>query len=669
MNYSLKSKALTYTLDENARVRSIYNERLGHEYCHIPGELFRLLYQYGDYEERSINAAEQDAPEIVTDGRRMCVTYRTLNSRDGVLNIHLQFELTLNGNVLNIVSRIQNESDVQVMELQTTAFSGIRALNGDCKKDSLIITTPMGQRIHDPVHTDFFRYSPLVSRKYDRPDYRHSDLDIPYPGFSSMQWFCLCNDQETIYVGNHDTKHRIISMHIERKNSEEALRMGICQYPFLKKGESYETPPVVYALLDGDWHCAARFYRKWMDEDYGWKAPDRPQWMREFHGFLRCIFRTQTGEYNFRFTDIPWMFDEVQEMGLNTLYIMGWPKAGFGHYRPDFYVDPEQEDDLRKGIQYVHSKGGKVVLFVSYLAVDKQSRYYREENGEAVLVKDLWGEGVTFRETYSTDGTFRKMMNLEHAQYCTCSGSDRWHEKMLHTADTVFDYGADAILYDLGGYRPLFCTAEGHDHRRPNEARSSKARRYASLRANVKAKGMDKAILQEHCVDIYAQHMDLVQPTQNRSYVPSNPDIMPEVYRYAFPETAMTNRGMGYDEEDMVNNSNYTFMYGLSFDFSIFRCCGTFKDIPNYAAYARKIIALREKYKKYLCYGTFIDEDGFTHTTNAFRQKSYRSKDGRLGIAVWNASGRTNTDTYTNPENGCSQTVTLEKDTVAFIEL
>ena len=667
MLHTLKNEWLSYSVNEKGLVCSVYNVKKEHEYCRAPGELFRLLYQIGDFDERPVMTSDQSGAEITVSGDRMQICYPTLNGPDGVLDIRLTYTLTLGENRLSVTASVENRSQVNVMELQTAAFAGIRALDGDCAKDSLLVPRPMGQRIHDPAHADFFRYSKLVTRKYDRPEQRHSDLDIPYPAPSCMQWFCLTNDRETVYIGNHDVKHRMICMHTERRMSDNTLRLGINQYPFLYPGEDWETPPVVYAVLDGDWHAAARFYRRWMEEEYGWKAPEKPDWAKEFQGWLRCIFRTQSGEFNFRFTDIPRLFDQVQAMGLNTLFVLGWPKAGFGHYRPDYVLDPQYADDFKKGVEYVHAKGGKLFMFVSYLAVDKKSRYYREENGEAVLVKDIWGDDVRFSETYGADGTYRKMMNLAHSQCCACSGSDQWHRKMLKTADYCLSLGADGVLYDLGGFRPLFCCVKGHDHEKPNEARSSKARRYADLRRNIHEKG-DRIIMQEHCVDIYAQHMDIVQPGGG-SYVPRNRDLMTEFYRYTFPEVHMVNRNMALDEENMLDNCNYTFMYGLAFDLSIFRCAGTPEDIPNYTAYAAKLIALRKQWAKYFFHGLFIDEDGFTAANGVFRQKAYRAQDGGLGIAVWNDTDGTASETYTNTKTGTVRTVTLQKDQVTFIEL
>jgi len=665
MVYTLQNESVSYSLNEAGQVVSVRNLRTGREYCAAPGELFRLLYKFEDFEERTVDAKDQQPPQICINDNTMQVVYPHLNTPNGVQQIKLTFTLALEGNRLSVVSDIENRSELQVMELQTTALAGIGILPGQTHRDRLATPYLLGNEIPDPYHADFFKYAgTLLKRKYDRPDHIHSDLDLPYPGYCSMQWFSLFNEKESIYIGNHDTGHRMICQHIERRMTDNTLRMGICQYPFLETGESYRTPPIVYAFLEGDWHSGARLYRKWMDDEYGWKSPESPQWVREFEGWLRCIFRTQSGEFNFRFTDIPRMFDEVQAAGLNTLFVLGWPQGGFGRLRPDYWLDPRYAEDFKKGVEYVHSKGGKLFMYLSYFAVDEASKYFREEGGAAALSVDLWGRYSHYAETYAGDGTYRKLINLPREQMATCSGSDMWHEKMKKSADYCLALGADGILYDLGGFRPLFCCSKEHDHKKPNEARASKANRYKALRANIKEKG-ERIIMEEHCIDIYAQHMDLVQPPtfQLRG------SRIPEMFKYTFPEIRMTNRNNALDESNYLDACNYSFVYNLAFDLSIFRCSGLPSDIPNYTAYMKTVIALRKQHSKFFHYGKFVDEDGFTATGKTFTQKAYRAEDGSLGIAVWNSSDKADTVTYTNTETGKTATVTLEKDAICFVEL
>ena len=131
----------------------------------------------------------------------------------------------------------------------------------------------------------------------------------------------------------------------------------------------------------------------------------------------------------------------------------------------------------------------------------------------------------------------------------------------------------------------------------------------------------------------------------------------------------MTNRNNALDEENYLDNCNYSFLMNLAFDLSIFRCAGLPSDIPNYTAYMKELIALRKQYSKYFHYGKFVDRDGFTTDGTALTARSYLDREGNLGVAVWNSTKGTVTQTFTNEKTGKTQTVTMEKDTVRFIEL
>ena len=144
---------------------------------------------------------------------------------------------------------------------------------------------------------------------------------------------------------------------------------------------------------------------------------------------------------------------------------------------------------------------------------------------------------------------------------------------------------------------------------------------------------------------------------------------MPEMFKYTFPEIRMTNRNNALDEENYLDNCNYSFVYNLAFDLSIFRCSGLPSDIPNYTAYMKELIALRQQHSKFFHYGKFVDEDGFHCDKKVFTQKAYLAEDGSLGVAVWNSSDQADTVTYSNDNTGNAVTVTLEKDSVCFIEL
>ena len=227
------------------------------------------------------------------------------------------------------------------------------------------------------------------------------------------------------------------------------------------------------------------------------------------------------------------------------------------------------------------------------------------------------------------------------------------------------DLGADGVLYDLGGKNASFCYAEDHPHKKPSHSHCGKEERYAELRRLVKSYGEDKITLMEYNVDIYGQSMDIVHSSP---IIPCDRKYFSELYRYTFPEIKVTNRNMAMDENDYKENINYTFIMGMAYDLSIFRCLGVPSEIPKYTEYMKEAIALRKANAKYLIQGRFVDTDGFSVDSPYLRCIGYVAEDGSLGVACWNTAEEEVTFTLKN-DKGSLRTETMEANSIAFYQL
>lgn len=672
MEYYIENAYLRYGVDGEGRCVSFYNKETRREYISAPAPLWRLIYSVGQRAERPVFAAMQTA-QTEASGESMTMTCRTLNCDDGSLDITLSLTFRLDGKALSVTSKIENRSDVTVAELLITAASGIHTVSGDPARDSIMWPARYGKIIPDPARSDLSVYSGF--RKYERHDYLHTDLDLLYPGGSgSMPWYDLYSSGEGIYVGSHDTSCRTVCLHAERNVKTDLLSLGVSRYPFAGRGDTWEGAPIVYQPHTGDWRSGARVYRAFAERSGYFKAPALPGWVRNFEGWLRVILKPHHCEINWDYSQIPALYDGAAAAGLDTIFLLGWERGGFARMWPDFVADdtPRSEDsgslgsleELKAGIEYVHSRGGHVIMFLSYFLIDHKSDFYLHEGGDECTIKSIWGEDVPFAETYCGEATYRKLPNPPMPMYGACPGSGRWHEKMTALADYCLSLGADGVLYDLGGLKPYLCFAKGHDHKTPDTACASKAARFADLRRTVKSHGEDKIILMEHMVDCFNQHMDI---THGSLMVPASKTAMPDMYRYTFPELVLTNRELGEDEKNYRDNINFTFIYGLAFDMTVYRCCGSMEDVPRYAEYMKKIIELRKRYAKYLHEGSFIGDDGFS-ASGPVRAKAYRAADGSVGVALWNTSHEQITSVVT-ADGGGEHTAVIEPDGAAFMIL
>jgi len=608
--------------------------------------------------------ADEQKPVIVVGENKILLHYDNIVSDGEKFPIALNLVFSESRGGLSVVSSVINQSNLTVTELAVMPIAGFRSLSGEPEKDAIMWPRAEGQLIPNPANADLSVYAGF--RKYERHDQLHTDLDLRYPGGGSMQWYDIFNQNEGIYCASEDTTGQIVVLHVERSVDNSLLSIGAIRYPFAEKNENIILPPLVFIPHNGDWHIGSKLYRDWITESGYYTSPDIPEWMKQFNGWLRVILKPHHLELNWDYSKIPELFDEAKAAGLDTIFLLGWEKGGFARMWPDFVTDEGSlggEQVLKDGIDYVHSHGGHVAMFLSYYLIDTESEFYKNGGDKAAIV-NLWGKMCPFAETYSGDGSWRKLGAPPMPMYAACSGSDMWHEKMKDAAKVCLDLGADAVLYDIGGTAPFFCFSKEHDHKKPSFSHASKASRYADLRQYVKSFGEDKAIYMEHNVDIFGQSMDLGHSSFTR---PRNNSCKPEMYRYTFPELNMTNREMGQDDSHYLDNVNYTFIYNMAFDMTIYRCCGSLRDVPKYAAYMKKIIDIRNDNAPFLHGGRFNDNQGFTVSgeTDNVIVKSYLAEDGRLGMAVWNAADKVRR--FTIQTENASFTVTLEANEVTFI--
>ena len=461
------------------------------------------------------------------------------------------------------------------------------------------------------------------------------------------------------------------------------LRLGVIRYPMLDAGEKWEGQAVDLFPHVGDWHAGAKMYRAFMDAAGSFAAPKRPDWCQDFTGWLRVILKQHHCECNWTYADIPALYDEVEAAGMKTLYLLGWEKGGFARLWPDYVVDERMggEKLLREGIEYVHQKGGKVLMFLSYALIDHRSEFFRSGGGDRCTIQSIWGEDIPFAETYCGEGTYRKIGNPPMPMSFSCPGAPLWQKKMKEAAKVCLDLGADGVLYDIGGLKPYFCYAKGHTHLKPSHSHESKARNYQELREYVKTFGDDKAITMEHNVDIFGQYMDFAQggatcpemrlrrpETAENLEAAKDDGMLLEMYRYTFPELVMTNRECGEDEVDYKAMAGYSFLLGLRFDMTIFRCCGSLSDIPNYAAYLKKICGIYQEFADYILRGTFVDTDGFTCSNPYVLAKGWKGVRGGMAATLWNPTGREQR-VILRADGGEAKTVTVPAEEVAAMLL
>lgn len=685
-SYTLRGAALDYALDARGRNISFRPAVTGIETVEEPGWIWKGIYSVpGTERVESVIRQEEQTPEITADADRIVLRYAHLTGEEGRgIDASLTITLSMDARGLRAVCALENRDPAVILqEIQLTPVSGVRSLCGRHAEDALAWPRDLGIRVPDPAFNDLSAYAGF--RKYERHDQFHTDMDALYQGENaSMQWYDWYNDRCGVYFGSEDTTRQALCLHAERDTKRNVLRFGFIRYPMLAEGEKWEGAAIDCFPHAGDWHAGAKYYRAFMDGAAGFVPPRRPDWCRDMTGWLRVILKQHHCELNWDYGDIPALYDEAEAAGFKTLYLLGWEQGGFARMWPDYVPDERMggAEKLHAGIDYVHAKGGRVLMFLSYALIDTHSRFYREEGGDTVPIVDIWGGNIPFAETYCGEGTYRKIGNPPMPMVLACPGAPLWQEKMKWAAKQCLDLGADGVLYDIGGWYPYFCYAEGHTHSKPSHSHERKEENYRGLRRYVKSFGEDRIILMEHNVDLFGQSMDiahgansrpdarLCDPVRAEDPVGAAGDRrLSEMYLYTFPELRSTNRECGEDEENYRAYAGYSFLLGLRFDMTIYRCCGSLKDIPAYAAYLRELNLLYHRFEKHLLRGRFVDRDGIRWDDPLVFVRAWRAEDGTLAVTLWNPTAHDRTVRVTNEETGRVTEVTVRAEMAGAAEI
>jgi hypothetical protein len=392
--------------------------------------------------------------------------------------------------------------------------------------DELITTNNFGELIPDPVNTmklpvktascswhNYFVARPVEGipgcvHLEDKNVYR-----LGYAGLASMPWLFYGNKAEGFYIASYDDRFYNTYMHIEGTDSillalekfggEERFDSGIAELSYVK----------------GDWHEAARRYRKWLLTWY--KPGPVPEWVWEENGLVvHYDFKFQSGEICHRFEDIPMLFDMAKKAGFKHLYVSAWNEGGFDTLYPQFFPDLELGTirDLKKGIDYVKANGGKISFYINTRIFNHRSEFYNTL-GKKMAARNA--EGNEYTEKYGKE-TFS----------CMCLGEKSWTKILKDTILwLVNDMGATGMYIDQVGSFPRICYSKEHTHDRPDMWSLGYIDLLKSL--NEEAEG-DPFFIMEGCGDTYSQFVGA--QLVHASWGLYTPYGHPEIYKYTLPE-------------------------------------------------------------------------------------------------------------------------------------
>ncbi|MDD3927897.1 MAG: DUF6259 domain-containing protein, partial [bacterium] len=407
-NSVLENEKIRLEVDGRGIIVLLKNKATGNDYIKaFPGGGWKLIFRNDGCLENPIYADRQQGLVTLLSASLLKVEYSSLVTDNGRLNIMLQYTIELQNDEAYFTFYIRNEEEIEITEAWFPWIKGITALQDNPEDDFLLLPEACGRRMDNPLCTLMDYHS-----GYMGPDEAGAVYSILYPGGASMQWIELSNGKEGIYMASYDSSFQTTCMSaIAHPEEETNLSLAFTKYPFIKKGDNWESAPFVLSLHDGSWHAGARKYRSWAEKTW-WKCPQPLNWVQDMSGWQRTFLKHQYGEDLQRYSDIPEIHRAADSGDIDALMLLGWWSGGFDNRYPEYELEPEAAAELRSHIDQVHEHGGKIILYTNGRLIDVATDFYRRI-GHRISLKDI--DGNEYREHYKFwgSGTLLKLFGYK----------------------------------------------------------------------------------------------------------------------------------------------------------------------------------------------------------------------------------------------------------------
>ncbi len=602
--YKLANDKVSIEIDDKGSLVSLKNVKADREYAG-GGGLWRIIYQDGPSLEERLDSEKVPVKIAKKGDDALELSY------GGEFPVKVDCKLV--GDEVRFTAELTNNSKNKILR----EFQFPLVQNTKLKDDSEYMWTHSGGE----RFLDIKRFIRAGYTSYMSPDNIEVQRYLLYPGKAAMNCFVVNEPNNALYFANHDSNFGK-TLHIARmpnlsKDGDLDYgdpTFGMIKYTFLKAGQSVKLPEYVVSPHCGDWRVSMKKYRAWAESSWYKKLPATEEY-KVSNGWQRVILRHQYGKVLWGYDKIPEIYTSAEESGITMLRLYGWWKEGMDAGNPHYSEDDTQGGDaeLKKQIQAVQKRGGKVHLYFNGQLIDTDTEFYRT-TGKDVCIKRFDGTPHLERYPFGGDGTaLRVFGNKTFAVACPYTA--KWLEVLKGIADRAIALGADGVYYDQMGHDIQPCADKTHGHPVPfMEINKCKHEMFKKVCEYIRAKKPGMTIGVEWVCDPIAPLVDYVHnclvattPVGKDKFGKPLTSYAP-LYQYAFPEYSTCDLGL-LDNRDIERRLNLSLMRSWRSDVSIYRCRETINATKKYKAYLTEANKIRNKFRDYILNGTFRDRD------------------------------------------------------------
>lgn len=569
-------------------------------------DLWRAYGDDGYEKEMTVRSSNQIGKAVLEDGVLRIVYDRLVADNGRIFDTTLSVTVSVEVNThqgFAFDATLSNRCDVRINELQLPFVDLDTACDENRANDVFYHIDGLGRIIPNPWEQ---------VRRANHTEYIASDNHVVwnamrYPGDAAMGWFGLQSGGHFLYMGRHDPKLKIcvLSVGVSPRDHNPRLLIAISHIPCAKKGETVTTTKCFVSLNEGDWRTGSDIYGGYARANW-YTPPVVPEWVKNITGWQRVILRHQFGEVLFTYDDLPRIYEEGAKCGLNMMMVFGWWKGRFDNgypiYEPDEGLGGAEK--LKESIRKIQEMGGRVALYTNGQLIDVATDYYREI-GHKVCRIDIDGNDYRDHYRFGNDGLMLRAFGYK-SFVTACPANEEWQNRVVMHEKMKFDFGADSAFFDqIGAAAPLPCFNEEHFHGpRPDECEIWRVEAFKKLHANCPE---EKAVGTEMVNDMVLPYVQYIHGCQLGPIF--GPNCFPEMFMRTFPETVQTDRFVHDNKAGTDRQLGNAFIHGYRHDVSPWRGRAHIGQIPELAEKITKILALKEKYRKFFYKGTYVREE------------------------------------------------------------
>lgn len=340
-----------------------------------------------------IEGQEQDPGDIrvVRASDSSIVTHmRRLRSEQGVFDVGLTLTLELRGDELHFGSEIANRTDHPVAEFWYPRWGGLGPIGAD--PDPAVQFANYIDAVHE---VSWFRKFP----GHQGLGSEAAEWRMHYPGYP-MPWLDVYDRRENrgllfMYL---DPTLRLSMFHgylypTIRAGSDGnwltpemaggapvGLVLSHVRFPFVTKGETFNSGEVVLKSHSGDWHTGSLAYREWFLRHFPLQSTNT--WLRRQRTwFTSIIYQPEDRVVADYETYGRWCAEAKELAGVTCCELIGWDKGGLERDYPEYV--PEDRLGGKAGFEKLLARlkatGLKCLVFTNYMVLDTGSEWFRRE--------------------------------------------------------------------------------------------------------------------------------------------------------------------------------------------------------------------------------------------------------------------------------------------------